>query len=228
MRITLETKIDDEKILLSYKGSAFWATNSMSCITGVAKSRKSFARDLLVGKMFTNDTDFIGDFTGRILIVDTEQSNAWVKKSLERLKSLGVDTEKVIMLALKQYPTNERKKITEQTIRDERVEMVFVDGIRDFIHDFNDVKETAILMNDMMRWVQEYKIHLGFILHTNPDGHKVRGTLGTEVLNKCDTVVKISTRSGANTSTVAPVAMRDKDFISFKFEVNADGLPLIS
>ena len=225
LEIKTDTIIKNEKVLLAIGDSAVWSTNALSCITGLAKSRKSFLKDFMLSKAFTNDDTFTGNLTGRVLCVDTEQSDTWVQKSVRRLEAMGVNLDDYTMLATKRFSPKDRLKILEETIIDLRPELVVIDGIRDLLLDINDVKESMVLVNELMRLVNDHRIHICSILHSNPDGQKVRGHLGTEILNKCDSVIKVTTRGSSNISTVTSEVMRDKHFLTWKFKVDENGLP---
>ena len=116
---------------------------------------------------------------------------------------------------------------------------VFIDGIRDIIGDFNDNKESAQLVGELMALAEQQGICIWNTLHMNPrpgndDESKMRGHLGTELGNKItDTLVSIKSKQsdGTVTFTVKQNDARGKDMEDWKFEVTdaagALGVPRI-
>ena len=116
---------------------------------------------------------------------------------------------------------------------------VFIDGIRDIIGDFNDNKESAQLVGELMALAETRGICIWNTLHMNPrpgndDESKMRGHLGTELGNKItDTLVSIKSKQsdGTVTFTVKQNDARGKDMEDWKFEVTeaagALGVPRI-
>ena len=116
---------------------------------------------------------------------------------------------------------------------------VFIDGIRDIIGDFNDNKESAQLVGELMALAEQENICIWNTLHMNPrpgndDESKMRGHLGTELGNKItDTLVSIKSKQsdGTVTFTVKQNDARGKDMEDWKFEVTeaagALGVPRI-
>ena len=115
---------------------------------------------------------------------------------------------------------------------------VFIDGIRDIIGDFNDNKESAQLVGELMALAEKRGICIWNTLHMNPrpgndDESKMRGHLGTELGNKItDTLVSIKSKTTDGvTFTVKQNDARGKDMEDWKFEVTdaagALGVPRI-
>lgn len=115
---------------------------------------------------------------------------------------------------------------------------VFIDGIRDIIGDFNDNKESAQLVGELMALAETKGICIWNTLHMNPrpgndDESKMRGHLGTELGNKItDTLVSIKSKTADGvTFTVKQNDARGKDMEDWKFEVTdaagALGVPRI-
>jgi hypothetical protein len=117
-------------------------------------------------------------------------------------------------------------------------DIVFIDGIRDIIGDFNDNQSSAALVNDLMEIAQSRNICIWNALHLNPrpgndDESKMRGHLGTELGNKVsDTLVSIKAKSQTGvTFTVKQNDARGKDLEDWQFEIVDDagalGIPKI-
>ena len=118
-------------------------------------------------------------------------------------------------------------------------DIVFIDGLRDIIGDFNDNTQSASLVGDLMSLAEDKHICIWGVLHMNPrpgndDESKMRGHLGTELGNKVtDTLVSIKSKSASGvTFTVKQMDARGKDMDDWQFEVTdaagALGVPRIT
>lgn len=106
-------------------------------------------------------------------------------------------------------------------------DVVFIDGIRDIIGDFNDNEASSQLVMELMSIAQQRGICIWNTLHMNPrprndDESKMRGHLGTELGNKItDTLVSIKHKQdGQVWFSVKQDDARDKDMEDWEFIVN--------
>lgn len=191
-----------------------------------------------------------------VLYVDTEMEKLNSAKVLRRVHWLcgwdmdvpnrrfnvlwlrGVTDVKSDTGEVKERAYEKRYRLILQAIDWLQPDAVFIDGIRDIICDFNDNKESATLVGDLMALAEQRHICIWNALHMNPrpgndDESKMRGHLGTELGNKItDTLVSIKSKSASGvTFTVKQQDARGKDMDDWKFEVTDDagnlGIPRI-
>lgn len=191
-----------------------------------------------------------------VLYVDTEMEKLNSAKVLRRVHWLcgwdmdvpnrrfnvlwlrGVTDVKSDTGEVKERAYEKRYRLILQAIDWLQPDAVFIDGIRDIIGDFNDNKESATLVGDLMALAEQKQICIWNALHMNPrpgndDESKMRGHLGTELGNKItDTLVSIKSKSASGvTFTVKQQDARGKDMDDWKFEVTdaagAIGIPKI-
>ena len=54
-----------------------------------------------------------------------------------------------------------------------------------------------------LKWTEDYNIHIVVVLHENPGSDKARGHIGTELMNKAETVIALEVdKYDENISTV--------------------------
>ncbi|GAB3339523.1 hypothetical protein GCM10027299_52320 [Larkinella ripae] len=108
------------------------------------------------------------------------------------------------------------------------VGLVVIDGLRDLVKDINDQTEATDRIGDLLTWTAERNIHILTVLHMNKGNEMARGALGTELQNKAETVVSISTDPLDKTiSVVKPEYCRDRDFEPFAFSVDETEFPYV-
>ena len=69
---------------------------------------------------------------------------------------------------------------------------IAVDVATDLILDFNSVNETGEILDLFKLWMNKYNCAIIAIIHENPKGDKMRGHLGTELLNKASVAMQVS------------------------------------
>ena len=179
------------------------------------------------------------DYLPTVLYVDTEMEKLNSAKVLRRVHwlcgwQMDVPAERFHVLWLrsvtkddKEAAHQKRLRLIRQAIDILHPDVVFLDGIRDVVGDFNDNAESAALVTELMALAEEKHICIWNTLHMNPrprndDESKMRGHLGTELGNKItDTLVciKHKEKDGTVWFTVKQDDARGKDMQDWEFIV---------
>ena len=127
---------------------------------------------------------------------------------------------------VKEKAHERRYRLIKQAIDILKPDVVFIDGIRDIIGDFNDNAASSELVTDLMALAEQKQICIWNTLHMNPrmkndDESKMRGHLGTELGNKItDTLVCIKHKeNGGVWFTVKQDDARGKDMEDWEFVI---------
>ena len=139
----------------------------------------------------------------KILLFDTEQSQASLKKCCQRaLKFAGLPTDKnddrFLPFFMRPLSIEERRKVIADAVEAEKPDIVFIDGVRDLLQDFNSLDQS----NDLIQWLlsltAEHGCTIVSVLHQNKakDDGNMRGHLGTELLNKLTDCFEVSKKDG--------------------------------
>ena len=207
--------------LVSFGKSVVMSRCGISAITGKAKSRKSTLVTLLCQKYLTESN-------GKILIVDTEMAEFYVHRNAKRLHNMmgwneNVDNERFVNLQFRGLATDKRFDMFSKAIKHFKPDLIFLDGVRDLLKDFNKIDEVVHVVDELMKLSEDYKCHICCILHENKGDTNMRGHLGTEIQNKAETVIGI-TNSGES-SQADPRYTRNIPFQPFDFTINKNGIP---
>lgn len=210
---------------------------NFSLIIGKAKSRKTFFASLIVGSILNDyvaERKIIGQLPiGKkgVLYFDTEQSRYHAVKTINCIHQVA---EKAVIegftgYCLRQFNPIERLKLIEYAIESTpNLGLVVIDGLRDLITAINDEGQATKLTSLLLKWSAERDIHIIGVLHENKGDNNARGHIGTELVNKAETVISVSIKnSGDMHSIVEPKYTRDKSFIPFYFTVSPNGTPEI-
>ena len=193
-------------------GKSFVLTQLMAAILGSGRERTGL---YLPGLSVPERTiEYLGH-QPKVLYVDTEMEKLNSAKVLRRVHwlcgwQMDMPCERFHVLWLrsitdvkdkdgkvKEKAHERRYRLIKQAIDILKPDVVFIDGIRDIIGDFNDNAASSELVTDLMALAEQKQICIWNTLHMNPrmkndDESKMRGHLGTELGNKItDTLVCI-------------------------------------
>jgi len=138
----------------------------------------------------------------KVLFVDTEQempSTEYITKHIHKLNGWPLDRNNpnLKVVNIRKVHTYDRLAKIEGLLINGGYDCVVIDGIKDLVHDILDTKEATRVMDEIMRLVEIYNICLVTVIHENPssasiNNGKMRGHLGTELLNKCYEVYEVT------------------------------------
>lgn len=204
---------------------------NFSLITGKAKSRKTFLTVLIVASYLGYFNPIIqadAKRKGTVLIIDTEQSPYHLHKMMKRIcKLIGItNPERLQAYGLKTLTPEEKANFIEYKLNtNPDIIMVVIDGVRDLVYDINSPEEATKTSVKLMKWCAMHNIHILNVLHQNKGDGNARGHLGTELVNKAETVLSVNLDGDKTISTVESEYSRELDFSSFSFSINDDSLP---
>ena len=242
--------------MLEYNGVPFSALGGIQAVSGQKKNGKTFLLAQLMAAILGTDIEksrtasylpglrvpertleHLGHLP-TVLYVDTEMERLNSAKVLRRVHWLcgwpmDVPAERFHVLWLRSVTKDEKEAAHEKRLRLIRQaidilhpDVVFLDGIRDVIGDFNNNEESSALVTELMALAEEKHICIWNTLHMNPrpkndDESKMRGHLGTELGNKItDTLICIKHKdNGSVWFKVKQDDARGKDLDDWEFVV---------
>jgi hypothetical protein len=241
--------------MLEYQGVPFSAIGGIQALSGQKKNGKTFVIAQLMAACLAPDSPRVHDnlpgltvpqrtldhlgHLPNVLWIDTEMEKLNSAKVLRRVHWLiGQDMKiphprfnamwmRTVEATETEQAYRKRWRIIKTAIDVLKPDIVFIDGIRDIIGDFNNNEESASLVQELMAIAEKQGICIWNVLHMNPrpgndDESKMRGHLGTELGNKVtDTLVSIKNKAkdGKVTFTVKQIDARGKDLEDWQFEV---------
>lgn len=227
--IDVSQDIEKESTIASIGGTPIFTAGNLSALTGKAKSRKTFCATIFAASQLCGQCHRIkADKVGLTLYIDTEQSQFHVQqlaKRILRLSHLNPENNdlNLVVYALRPLAASERVEALKSAIELHNPTFVVIDGIRDLLLDFNDIKSSAELVNLLMRLSSEFNCHILSVLHQNKADSNMRGHAGAELLNKSESVFEVCTLD--NTTQVKAIATRGLPPEDFFFQIES-GLPV--
>jgi hypothetical protein len=234
---TLEIRPDDnverDQVLLFFKAGYGWTevmtAGNISTVIGKAKSRKTFFSTLLIASLLTNREAHIrSQLTGDIVLFDTEQGKYHVWKLTKRIEQIvGMWPKKLTVFGLRPLTVHERVLEIETYIYQHHPQIVFIDGIRDLVTDINSAEQATDVVGKLMKWSYDNSCHICNVLHQNKADENARGHIGTEIVNKSETVISVNKMKDKSFSLVKSEYSRGQEILEFSFSVE-NGLPIIN
>lgn len=217
-----------------YNRSTLATLGNFSLIIGKAKSKKTFLVTIAMAAASVNKS-VLGKFQGHlkkekdvVLFFDTEQGTYHVHRTVKRVcEMIGtVAPENFKAYGLRKYNPAERLALIAQAIENEpNLGFVVIDGARDLVTSINDEEQATELSHLFLKWTEERQIHLMTVLHQNKGDNNARGHLGSELVNKAETVLSVTKDKATEFSIVEAEFCRDREPEPFAFEIDEDGLP---
>ena len=218
MRIRAGTPLPDMKHLLNINGVNCFPRGDLVAISGKEKCGKTTDCRIIVSALMKGEYMGVKALEKNVCVlwIDTEQAcqtSRAVCRGIEMMCGFEPSDTRFIYFALREYP--DRKEMTEvmrMLFNEYCPDIAIIDGIRDFIPDFNDIVESAEIVLECMRLSSgvsaEQAKKKGLterpaccvccILHQNKpkDDTSMRGHLGTELSNKAGEVWDASQDDG--------------------------------
>ena len=266
----LDPTIDypEPHFMFEFNGVGFSPLGGIQAMSGQKKNGKTFVLSQLIAVALGSGTERVEAYLPglttcestiehlghepRVLYCDTEMELLYGARVLRRVHwlcnwDMKARSDRFYVLRLREMKeadnttvNNERWRVIKNAIHFLKPGIVFIDGLRDIVNDFNDNKESSQIVSEMMSLASRMNICIWSVLHMNPrpgndDESKMRGHLGTELGNKVsDTFISTKKKdadTGKYTYTVRQEDARSKPVEDWKFVITDDagmlGIPMI-
>lgn len=212
----------------------FMSEDNISILFGPAKARKSgliksMCQAILNG---SNEKMFSTYQSKKIAVIDTEQSQHDSHDAVKGIYYMtGADIDYYSVLTLTK---DQKKQLVEQHLKQNPdCRMLIIDNIVHFVKDFNNVAESGEITQWLLKLKSEYKTHILVVIHENPSGTynqslKPRGNLGTNLMNLCETAIRIQKDPDDETRSIVSAALtRGKTFRDFILMMDDQKIPFL-
>ena len=227
-----EEEITEDPVILEItEPSGFkpiFTLGNFSAIIGQAKTKKSFFASMVLGTMARQRQyqNLIPRIKGRCVLFDTEQGRYHVSKFAKRSMKIAGGKENFTIFALRPFDTEQRITLIEKVLYAEGWKFAIIDGVRDLVTDINNPDQATHISNLLLKWTAERNLHIMCIIHQNKADKNARGHIGSEVVNKSETVISISKHDVEKDLTVvSPEFMRGLHFEPYEIKIE-DDLPV--
>ena len=204
---------------------------NFSAIIGKAKARKTFLATMFaascVGKKEIYGK-FVPKIKGDVLYIDTEQSRYHVQNVVKRIKAMAGSETNIKMFVLRPYSPKERVELIDIILdANQTAKLVILDGVRDLITNINSEEQSTEAVTHLMKWTALYDTHIMCIIHQNKADSNARGHIGTEIMNKSESVISVTKPETDNMRSIVKAEYsRAMGFDEFEFTIE-DNIPVV-
>lgn len=234
--IDLSKEYKRPDFILKIKNETIWSNigslGNFSCITGAAKSRKSFTRFFFEacciknGLLYNTFYAKLPENKKRVIYIDTEQSKSSVLFAGQRiLKMSGNNANNYNVFSLREKTYIERSDVITAILEKyDDVGIMFIDGIADLASCNNDEVEGNRVAQLLMTWTSKYNIHIMTVIHQPRSHGGATGHLGATIEKKAESI--ISAKKDGSYSIIESKMLRNSDdFTPFPFIINSEIIP---
>lgn len=220
-----------------FKGNCYPTTvmtaGSFSVIAAPSKSKKTLFKTQLCATYIGGNASyrFPNIHSHRredyyILDFDTEQSEYYAQRTFKSVADIvGTIYPQYLTFKICHLSAEERVAFIEKVLErfKGKVKLVFIDGIADLMNDVNNLEWSNQIVHKLIKWADDYKIHICTIIHVAYGVTKATGHLGSAVTKKAETVFLLKVDDNdKNIVEVLPQYTRGYPFDSFKFMVDSN------
>jgi hypothetical protein len=210
---------------------------NFSFIAAPPKSKKTFFVSLLSavylkGKLDSHAKGMIGHRNDRCLVhFDTEQGRFHAQKVFRRVLDMtGLSDECYHTFGLRTLNNKDRLKFIEYFLyhKVQDAGLVVIDGIADLVSDVNNLDESSMVIQKLMKWTEELNCHIVTVIHSNYGTEKPTGHLGSYLEKKAETQIQLELNT-VNDEMVTVKCRRSRGFPfdKFSFKINKQSHPEI-
>lgn len=206
---------DEHQWLLYRDWTGFSPRGNIMAIAAQKKAGKTWlATALCIAVLRGEYLGFRCPYEGlKVAYFDTEQDPVDGQRILRRVHSacgwpINEDNVRFTIYHLREVSPEGRLDFCVEAIENTRPDLLIIDGVRDLLHDFNDIEESAKVTQTFMTLSSKVNCAVWEILHMNPGTDKMRGHIGTELGNKCADILTLTKQKDKN----------DEDNVTYKVE----------
>jgi RecA-family ATPase len=198
--IDLSKSYPEIEYTLKINGIATFPKGNLQAIKAKAKSGKTHVNICLMTALLRGEFLTIESLIDNPTIcyfATEEQISSAVNliKKVHRHCSWDMEhnNERFLAYSIREAETTEKVAILEKRIMRVKPDIVFIDGIRDLLIDFNNIQQSHEIITRLLKLSGKYNCAIVCVLHTNKSNFdtNMRGHLGTELLNKCSDVLEV-------------------------------------
>lgn len=225
-----KVELEEPPSVISVNDVPVCTLGNFSLLIGKAKSRKTFMVASITAAALSGSCS-IECITGsmppgsEVHYFDTEQSRFHLHRTVNRiLAQAGGKSFKAY--EMRPLSTEVRLNIIDYVIDHlDWPAFIVIDGLRDLLaRGINDEEEATRIISKLLKWTHDKNCHIMLVLHQNKNDANARGHIGTEAVNKAETVFRLNKER--EITKVLPELCRDMEFEEFSFFIDQDGIPV--
>ncbi len=222
-------KLPDEQVVIRIQDRLVGSVGNAVVITGKPKSRKSVvAHSIICSAISGNnilgiESNLPGE-DDQVCLIDTEQSNHDLSKSLNRLKQLGqMDqfTDKLLVYSFRSLNADQIKKSIHSILdQNSKIKLLVIDGGLDLLNNMNDIMEVKETIDFLKQLFTKHQVCVVMVIHQSKSTGFTIGHWGSFMDRFGQTNIEVSKLDNGNSQIRSQHMRSDADFQTYEFYYN--------
>lgn len=230
--ICLQEKLTEPVFTVKSLGAGAFPLGDIQAFKAKSKSGKTYAASIIAAVILGVEFGTLkaGLQDTKVLIFDTEQNKLNTAKVMRRVHTLlgwdvSENTDRLHVYSLRRMNLPARKDYIAAKVETCNPTAIIIDGIADLMMNFNDIEESSLMIDWLMKLSADHNCSVITVLHENKskDDTGMKGHLGTLLLQKSSDVFQCSKANGV--FTVTETDSRNLPIENFCFCIDGHGIP---
>lgn len=222
-------KLPDEQVIIRIQDKLIGSVGNAVVITGKPKSRKSVvAHSIICSAISGNnilgiESNLPGE-DDQVCLIDTEQSNHDLSKSLNRLKQLGEMDQfdnKLLVYSFRSLNADQIKKSINSILdNNPNIRLLVIDGGLDLLNNMNDIMEVKETIDFLKQLFTKHQVCVVMVIHQSKSTGFTIGHWGSFMDRFGQTNIEVSKLDNGNSQIKSQHMRSDADFQTYEFYFN--------
>jgi hypothetical protein len=209
----------NESILFEIEGKHIGSLQNFIILSGLPKTCKSTIVSAILGAAISKRPIFdlsvlLPEERKKIAYFDTESSDYDFYRQIQRIEKFANKKipENILLYQVREDIPSSIKKMIEHLLKnDSEISFLIIDGLLDLCLNYNDERETRILVNWLKKITKQYNILILSVLHLGKKDEQTLGHLGSNTDRWAQSTLKITKDKEKGIYSLEPKFLRSAD-----------------
>ena len=209
----------DECILFKIQDKHIGSLQNFTILSGLPKTCKSTIISALLGSAICKYPIFdlsvsLPEARQKIAYFDTESSDYDFYRQVQRIENFANKQipENILLYQVREDAPGTIRKMIEALLKsDQQISFLIIDGLLDLCLNYNDEKETRLLVNWLKKITKQYNILILSVLHLGKKDEQTLGHLGSNTDRWAQSTLKITKDKEKGIYTLEPKFLRSSE-----------------
>jgi hypothetical protein len=222
-------QLPDEQVIIRIQDKLIGSVGNAVVITGKPKSRKSVVAHSIIcsaisGKNVLGIESNLPADDDQVCLIDTEQSNHDLAKSLNRMKQLGEIEkfdDKLLVYTFRSLGADQIKKSINSILNSNpKIRLLIIDGGLDLLNNMNDILEVKETIDFLKQLFSKHQVCVVMVIHQSKSTGFTIGHWGSFMDRFGQTNIEVSKLDNGNSQIKSQHMRSDADFQTYEFYFN--------
>jgi hypothetical protein len=209
----------EDVIILQIQNKCIGSLVNFSILSGLPKTCKSTFVSAIIGGAISKKPIFeiktnLPKERNKIAYFDTESSDYDFYRQVKRIEDFAECeiTNNILLYQVREDNPSTIRKLIEQLLKnDNEISFLIIDGLLDLCLNYNDERETRLLINWLKRITKQYNIFILSVLHLGKKDNQTLGHLGSNTDRWAQSTLQVTKNKETQTYSLEPKFLRSAE-----------------